>query len=345
VTCFQDWEFPKNLPPAWRRVPQANLTPGSEYASQSQLGQAVRSRDISCRVTKHHTGVEVAHLCPKHEMDWFRLNTMSIYNTNRSLDLANLTNDPANAFLLRSDLHLAFDNRQFAFFPKNSQGYAVHMLESSSDIRPIYHNTLVHPILDCAIQFVYARFAWAIFPSLSTFLSRPGVKRTVVRLRSDENKVTREVIEIRDMSDLKLAADASRSSNPRKRSRLASNQSGNIQVAHQLEQSGQKGRPPAMNLNERSCHTAPATASFSTTSSGLPVTMSPPSTGDSQECLQRLKQEALTKQRPPGYNPPKFYNRMPAREALELMGVEIIDDEEDDEVGLMGYQSIPCSQP
>lgn len=49
-----------------------------------------------------------------------------------------------------------------------------------------------------------------------------------------------------------------------------------------------------------------------------------------QEDIQKLKQDALAKQRPSGFKLPTFHGRMPAREGLELMGVDIIDDEEDD---------------
>jgi len=236
------------------------------------------------------------------------------------------------------------------------------MLEPTLDIGPLYHNTLLHSVTDCAVQFFYARFAWAIFPSLAAFLSKPGVKRTVVRVRNDGDGTTREVAEITDKTDLKASAAASRSSSPKKRNRAEYNYAYDRDVQED-DQSGQRGQKRrrissptsshGLNLDRRSWHGASATVSFSATDGSLAVAMTPPlplqSKGDAnlkeasndvdspippfeylgQKDIQRLKQEALAKQRPPDFEPPKFHRRMPAREALELMGVEIIDDEED----------------
>lgn len=217
VTCFQDWKFPRILPSVWMRI--RNKGYPARVASQSQFAPAIQVRDVTCRISNHHTGTEIAHLCPRHETNWFLSNTMSRYNVNGSLDPSNLMNDHTNAILLRSDLHSAFDERLFALFPKDARGYAVHMLEPTLDIGPLYHNTLLHSVTDCAVQFFYARFAWAIFPSLAAFLSKPGVKRIVINVRNDGDCTMREAVEITDKTDLKMSASASRSSSPKKRSR------------------------------------------------------------------------------------------------------------------------------
>jgi HNH endonuclease len=278
-------------------------------------------------------------------MNWFLSNTMSQYNVNSSLDPGNLMNDHTNAVLLRSDLHSAFDERQFAFFPKNSQGYTVHMLEPTLDIGPLYHNTLLHSVIDCAVQFFYARFAWAIFPSLAAFLSKPSVKRIVISVRNDGDGTSREAVEVTDKTDLKVSTSASRSNSPKKRNRAV--YSVNNDKDFQSEQRGQKRKQFS------SSHATLSTQyNTSTSLSTTPDTMtssSQPSKEDAeleeisnnldspilrafeypgQETIQRLKQNALAKQRPPDFEPPNFQRRMPAREALELMGVEVIDEED-----------------
>jgi hypothetical protein len=53
-----------------------------------------------------------------------------------------------------------------------------------------------------------------------------------------------------------------------------------------------------------------------------------------QKNIQKLNEEALAKQRPPDFEPPKPHSRMPARGALGLVGVGIIGDEEGDLGGL-----------
>jgi hypothetical protein len=50
----------------------------------------------------------------------------------------------------------------------------VHTLEPTSDIGQLYHNVRVYP------RLLYARFAWALFPSLSAFLSKPNTPRLLV---------------------------------------------------------------------------------------------------------------------------------------------------------------------
>lgn len=109
---------------------------------------------------------------------------MSIWNANNPLKPANLLND-IRISLLRSDLHSIFGERQFIWFPKSTTAYAVHMLEPTPNIGPLYCNCEVHPIRDCAAQFLYVRFAWSIFPNLSGFLNKPDIRRTFLRVRGD----------------------------------------------------------------------------------------------------------------------------------------------------------------
>jgi hypothetical protein len=60
--------------------------------------------------------------------------------------------------------------------------------------------------------------------------------------------------------------------------------------------------------------------------------LTPEAGGDlSLKQFHPLKEEAIAKQRPADDNPPKFptsWKGIPTREALEMMGVEMIDDED-----------------
>ena len=66
---------------------------------------------------------------------------MTVWNNDLTLDPDNLLRDLSNAVLLRSDIHTAFDQRKFVFFPKDPEGFVLHMLEPTSDIGQLYHNT------------------------------------------------------------------------------------------------------------------------------------------------------------------------------------------------------------
>jgi hypothetical protein len=116
-------------------------------------------------------------------------NSMTMWNTDLTLDPDNLLNDLNNVILLRPDLHAAFDDRKFILYPKADDGYVVHILEPTPDIGQLYHNVKTHPLLLCNPRFLYARFAWALFPSLTGFLSKPGVSRYLVLVKKSERGV------------------------------------------------------------------------------------------------------------------------------------------------------------
>lgn len=214
VPSFQDWRFPRTLPETWTR---SRLHESSYTAPQSTVTAAVRARDATCRVSGHFTGTEVAHLCPEHEQEWFRRNSMGMWNTDLTLDPENLLNDLSNVILLLSDLHAAFDERKFVFYPKSDNGFVVHMLEPTPDIAQLYHNVHVQSPLLCNARFLYARLAWAIFPSLSGFLSKPGVSRylQVVRFTLQRPEWVEE--EVMGSEKLRAKVSASRSRSPKKR--------------------------------------------------------------------------------------------------------------------------------
>jgi hypothetical protein len=185
-------------------------------ARQSTLGSAIRQRDITCRVTAFYNGTEAAHLIPEHESQWFNSNSMAEYNGDLLLDPNNLLRDLGNAVLLRSDIHTAFDNRKFVFFPKDRESLVLHMLEPTRDIGVLYHNTrLSMPF--CSLEFLFARFAWSIFPSLSGFLSRPARSRLV--FRSDPQTGQRLQEEVSNSILLGRKAAASRSNSATKRTK------------------------------------------------------------------------------------------------------------------------------
>lgn len=125
---------------------------------------------------------------------------MSIYNANRRLHPTKLVNDVRNGLALRSDLNQpAFDAGKFAIVPKvrcdlpsfapssatdfgQEDKLVAHFLEFTHELGVLYHNRELHPIPQVAREFLYARFAWSIFPLLASFLSGgPKYLRLFVR--------------------------------------------------------------------------------------------------------------------------------------------------------------------
>src|ERR1700722_8932593 len=84
-----------------------------ELFHNHKFRQAIRVRDVTCLFSMHRTTTEIAYLCPSQKMNWFLSNMMPQCNVNSSLDPRNLMNDYTFAMLLKSDLHSAFNERQF----------------------------------------------------------------------------------------------------------------------------------------------------------------------------------------------------------------------------------------
>jgi hypothetical protein len=153
---------------------------------------------------------------------------MDKWNRDTSLDPDNLCKDMNNLILLRSDLHTVFDERIFVLFPKSDKGFVVHMLEQSPDLAQLYHNVEVHP-LQCSPYFIFARFAWALFPSLSGFLSRPNVSRYLRILKTSSTGAEYIEEEVIGAAKLQATLSASRSRSPKKRQRAAEQQDNNTE--------------------------------------------------------------------------------------------------------------------
>jgi hypothetical protein len=218
------------------------------------------------------------------------------------------------------------------------------MLEPTSDIGQLYHNTRVI-IPQCSLEFLFARFAWSIFPSLSGFLSRPARSRLVVRVNADGKRFVEEVT---NPLVLRKNATASRSNSPTKRSRMAADLEEDIECSKRvrlfkaesyessfdstlpsLEEDNIFERRPSYALNN-SQSVILSNVSQAMDLYPLEKPMVPADTFESvgEFYIDELRQEALVQQRPVWYSPerPPYYRHRPAKEELEFMGVDIIGD-------------------
>ncbi len=302
------------MPEYWTRCERTLAT----TAPQSTLTAAIQKRDIRCPITAFEDGTQVAHLVPEHEKQWFLANSMSKWNCDLTLDSDNLLRDLSNAVLLRSDMHTAFDQRKFVFFPKDPEGFVLHMLEPTRDIGPLYHNTHLN-IPYCSLEFLFARFAWSIFPSLSGFLSRPGKSRLVVRSRA--NTGDRIIEEVDNATILGRKATASRNHSPTKRARAVAGLD-DEDVKHNRKRRQTCEAEPSFNS------TLPTLEDNGELEPTEPVAEAYPGS----TYFDDLRRKALQQQRPAGHVPRPPYDRnRPAKEELELMGVEILENLGDDD--------------
>jgi len=182
VPSFRQWSYPHGrLPPHWQQLQYVSDTvSASVNLTTSNLTTAVFIRDRSCRLSGCRDELQVAHLVPDAELDWWEANGMSRYNTGSAATL----DDTANALLLRADLHITFDSPSVVFVPKpatdGSMRLVAHALEHSPELEHLYHNHELHPTA-VGINMLYARFAWSIFTLLDTFLESKVDRRLALR--------------------------------------------------------------------------------------------------------------------------------------------------------------------
>ncbi|KAL9011002.1 MAG: hypothetical protein Q9173_004115 [Seirophora scorigena] len=183
---FKYWSFPHgHLPPGWNNL-QPRCRASGPAPARSNTTSVVLARDQECLVSGHLDIMERAHLCPQKETLWFLTNEMDQYNQSYGITLDCTTKDLSNLIALRQDIHTAFDrHRMFVFVPKQDK-WLIHFLEPSNTLGPLYHNVKASLNHGIAHEHVLARFAWAIFPMVRSFLER-GPKRWVRASVTDED--------------------------------------------------------------------------------------------------------------------------------------------------------------
>lgn len=104
-----------------------------------------------------------------------------------NLPLDHLTEDIKNCFLLRHDLHHAFNSRLFCLAVKEGK-IVVHFLRRTYEVGACYHNLEFRlPAGEPALEFIWARFAWSVFPLITKFAS---TQNCLVRLADGATRRT-----------------------------------------------------------------------------------------------------------------------------------------------------------
>lgn len=180
------------------------------------MSQAVRDRDVTCRVTDWADGIERAHLCARKAWEWFTREELERYNTRANLSGATSVDDMANAITLRQDVHTALDRGDFIFVREHAR-WVPHFLNPTRNLGPSYHNVPVEMPTIVNEAFLLANVAIAILPLIHNFLVR-GEKRVVmVQAEAD----TAQILELTgaEARDLLDRSKRQRSKSPRKRAR------------------------------------------------------------------------------------------------------------------------------
>lgn len=217
VPSFREWRFPHDrLPAHWAQLSSSSNTTSNATFTPSNLTAALTVRDGCCRITGHKEELQVAHIVPRVELDWWQANDMARYNNGQGSSL----DDTANVMLLRADLHIAFDKPRFVFVPKPSDGRGIrlvfHLLGSSDEYEHHHHNRELYESKVSA-DLLFARFAWTLFPLLGAFLSCKEERRLILRIAAHNQMLSRGFFSAADCERFSQPASRKRSQSPRKR--------------------------------------------------------------------------------------------------------------------------------
>ncbi|KAM5535253.1 hypothetical protein V8D89_011059 [Ganoderma adspersum] len=171
VKTLSAFSFPSTLPRRWARLADA-LGQQQSYPSPiwrrpapSEMSTMVGLRDEHrCAITRWIDSCQCAHLIPKAEEAWFVAHNMAIHI---SEDMSASIDHPSNGILLRADVRLCFDAHGFVFYPGSDPAgdprFVAYFLQGEYKSLPdLFHRrpATIHP--DIPVQFLYARFAYAI---------------------------------------------------------------------------------------------------------------------------------------------------------------------------------------
>lgn len=134
-------------------------------------------------------GINECHVVPKNQDAWWAANRMRQY----TMTTDGGSRDATNIASFRADIHQVLDSQKFAIVPKPSSpspgssesasfAFAAHVLESDYEAREfcaLYQNVAIAQagVARLSPEFLFARFAWAVFAHLQTFLDSSITRR------------------------------------------------------------------------------------------------------------------------------------------------------------------------
>ena len=194
VPCFGDWQFPHDkLPLEWKQRHPAPPMPLPSASTSPRPTPSAPSR--RCYITGYLMGINDCHLVPRSQENWWAKNGMRRYTK----AVPGLISDKANLALFRADIHALFDNHYFAIVPKpldqsptpSSYAFAAHVLKDDETAREFcdlhYHNVGIpqSAVDTLSPEFLFARFAWAIFWHLQAFFETPTRRHIALTTRNE----------------------------------------------------------------------------------------------------------------------------------------------------------------
>ncbi|KAL1626671.1 hypothetical protein SLS54_002834 [Diplodia seriata] len=184
VPRFRDWIFPHdNLPPIWSSF----ATEGTYGSRRSSPGTAtvIAHRNQECRLSAAADELDLVHLVPKSETEWFFLNSMNKYVIETTRLGFDAMDDAANQVLLHVGLHNHFDIGSFFASPRvhddiGHDDMVVYTFTTSDDVTSRLRKTRA-PHYGVSVEYLFARFAWVMFKRVTPFLTNYRQRKLTTR--------------------------------------------------------------------------------------------------------------------------------------------------------------------
>ncbi|WPG98216.1 Hypothetical protein R9X50_00100300 [Acrodontium crateriforme] len=194
VPNFRSWHFPhRNMPSLWRAASQ-NDGSGVWHSGLPLTSTALES----CRVTKKTLEVDDAHIIPVQEKPWFALNEMGKYAGISSRSGETVADGSLNKIGLRCDGHRLWDKlyytivaREGAYGSDETVAWYTQAITDGQELIEDWHGKRLQSLTGRPPEYLFARFAWNIFPRVYQFL-QTGQKRRLVVWGLDGTSTTRE---------------------------------------------------------------------------------------------------------------------------------------------------------
>ena len=151
ITSFREWSMPRAVPRIWRTT-----------SPVFSLGL--------CSVLLQAPAVGDAYIVPEGEAAWFLRNGMGAFHDNWD----NSIDHQSNLVRLSASLRSSFDDKEWAFFPKEGE-IVVQVMERRAAMWS--NQTLKGNVLK---EYLLARFAWTLFPGCVETWLRAGRSRLLL---------------------------------------------------------------------------------------------------------------------------------------------------------------------
>ncbi|KAK1048868.1 hypothetical protein LTR74_017426 [Friedmanniomyces endolithicus] len=213
VPNFRAWPFPHGaVPPLWYLASRNDLSlpRTSDPVSSFVAGE-------SCRITKKFLACDHAHIIPASEKLWFTSNEMDQYG-----QLCGRTGEAAADAI---DAHRLWDTYHFSIIPREDKAAAegaawfTQMMNEGEELYEDWHFRKSQSLAGRSPEYLYARFAWNLFPKLHGFL-QAGQQRWLTVRGSDGITVSR-AYNPTECREFTVGQGRGRSASPTKRARSA----------------------------------------------------------------------------------------------------------------------------